>query len=342
MIDFSTLQGLSIPEGVVTQIQDASGVVLWEMDAGIDGTFAVKKITSNTYVGETLYTDEQFILLDIYPKTNGTVYVTYEGVTKTITDTSGAEEPNAQQVFFGTFGGVSDEMETPESGIVTITGDLRGAGCSAFKTSKTGPSDSKCITAIGDLNGFEIIPDRAFFQCTEIASVKIPNGVTKIGTYAFNQCSSLTSIHIPESVTSIGEIAFLGCSGLTSITVASTNTAYYSSGNCLIETATHTLISGCMNSVIPESVTSIGNTAFTGCSSLTSIIIPESVTSIGVNAFSSCSSLTNVTFNNTSGWYVTKTSGGDASTGTAVDVTDTANNATLIVDTYRTYYWYRS
>ena len=128
----------------------------------------------------------------------------------------------------------------------------------------------------------------------------IPNTVTSIGGSAFRDCSGLTSITIPNSVTSIGWDAFCNCSGLTSITVASGNTKYDSRNNCnaIIETATNTLVVGCKETVIPNSVTSIGNYAFFRCSGLTSINIPNSVTSIGECAFNNCSGLTSVTIGN--------------------------------------------
>ena len=140
------------------------------------------------------------------------------------------------------------------------------------------------------------IRSSAFEGCTGLTSITIPNSVTSIGSLAFLYCDGLTSIEIPNSVTSIGIYAFRGCTGLESIVVENGKSLYDSRNNCnaIIETATNELIAGCKNTVIPSNVTSIGNSAFSGCSGLTSIEIPNSVTSIGDYAFNDCSGLTSI------------------------------------------------
>ena len=138
------------------------------------------------------------------------------------------------------------------------------------------------------------IDEYAFQNCTGLTSVTIPDSVTSIDEYAFQNCTGLTSVTIPYSVTIIDEHAFQSCTSLTSIAVDENNTQYYSEGNCLIEKSTNTLILGCKNSVIPNSVTSIGKYAFYDCSSLTSIVIPDSVTSIDEYAFNRCYKLIEV------------------------------------------------
>ena len=149
-------------------------------------------------------------------------------------------------------------------------------------------------------NSVTSIGNSAFYGCSGLTSLTIPNSVTSIGEEAFRGCSGLTSLTIPNSVTSIDETAFSGLSGLTSITVDSNNTIYDSRNNCnaIIRKSDNTLLFGCKNTIIPNSVTSIGSYAFYYCKGLTSLTIPNSVTSIGNSAFSGCSGLTSLTIPN--------------------------------------------
>ena len=213
MIDFSNLKEITIPEGVVTQIADASGRILWEAISN-KVVLQVEKIISNTLGGDTTYENEEFILLDIYPKTNGTVSVTYGGLTKTITDTSGVEEPNAQQVFFGTFNGVSDSVTTPTSGELTIEGDYYAFGCSVFNTGGLLKFNRicNCVKSVDDFGNSTIIPEQAFGYwmgggCS-FTTVTIPNSISKIGAHAFRGCSLLQTATIGKRVISIGTYAF--------------------------------------------------------------------------------------------------------------------------------------
>ena len=146
------------------------------------------------------------------------------------------------------------------------------------------------LTYVTIPNSITKIGEGAFRGCSGLTSVTIPNSVTSIGDRAFWDCGSLSSIILPNSVTSIGSYAFYGCSGLTSVTIPNSVTS--------IGDGAFYECSGLTSITIPNSVTSIGLGAFSGCSGLTSITIPNSVTEIGFLAFQNCSALSSITFPN--------------------------------------------
>ena len=146
-------------------------------------------------------------------------------------------------------------------------------------------------------NSVTSIGHQAFFGCGGLTAISIPDGVQSIGDGAFGACSNLESVNIGSGVSSIDKSAFNDCDKLATITVDANNQTFDSRDNCnaIIRKADNTLVAGCKTTVIPNSVTSIGASAFWNHDGLTSITIPASVQSIGVAAFYMCDGLSTVT-----------------------------------------------
>jgi len=178
---------------------------------------------------------------------------------------------------------------TNGDGSITITGYHGSGGWVIIPN----PINGRAVVSIA---GF------TFYSWPSLTNVTIPGSVTTIAGYAFYSCSSLTNVNIGSGVTNIANQAFSYCSGLTAITVDASNPAYSSLAGTLFDKGQTTLIqypNGLAGSyAIPGSATSIGDSAFQNCASLSSVVIPDGVTNIGNSAFNSCTSLTQVNIPN--------------------------------------------
>ncbi len=179
---------------------------------------------------------------------------------------------------------------------VVIPNGVTSIGAYAFRNCEK-------ITSITIPNSVTEIGGFAFSYCSDLTGITIPNSVTSIQQYAFRNCGKIKSVTIPSSVTSMGEAPFTDCEKLTEIKVNEANTNYKDINGVLFDKKGETLIQypqgkNGSSYEIPNSVESIGHSAFSYCSGLTSITIPNSVESIGHSAFSYCSGLTSITIPN--------------------------------------------
>ena len=158
-------------------------------------------------------------------------------------------------------GSLAFERCSSLTGPLKIPDSVTSIGLRAFR-------QCKALTSVAIGNSVTSIGSRAFEECSCLTGpLTIPDSVSEIGGYAFYNCSGLTSLTIGSSLSSISPSVFKGCSGLASIEVSSENPNYDSrnNSNAIIETTSNSLILGCKNSLIPNSITEIAEYAFFFC-----------------------------------------------------------------------------
>lgn len=172
---------------------------------------------------------------------------------------------------------------------VRIEGAATNIGNRAFERSPN-------LTDIKMPNTITKIGSSAFSSCYALTDMALPNTVTELGSWAYSHCRSLTKEYFPKALIGIGLNALVGCENVTSMEVEQGNPVFDSRDNCnaIIRSATNTLVAGCQTTVIPNTVMSIGRSAFYDCANLTNITIPTSVTTIEEAAFYRCSKLQEV------------------------------------------------
>lgn len=281
----------------------------------------VQKITSDTYANETQYTGEKFILLTIFPTRGSTVTVNYGNVTKTVTTdfaTDKYDTGSGKSVFFGTFNGETDTKETPDSGILTISGAYESFKLGTFieneESKDTDALAGNVVLAIEDWGATRYITNAAFDNCSSISELTTFSPLTdSIGHSAFSKCTNLITVIIPEEIKKMGqemtilaEGVFSDCTNLKNVTL------HGGLGNDEVNRKlSYRLFENCTSLEeinIPEGIEILGREVFLNCTNLKSITIPSSLNDITggtsyYSAFTGCSSLNNFQVNENSENY---------------------------------------
>jgi len=196
-------------------------------------------------------------------------------------------------LFTSIAGGTAWEVARGDATAEAIVIPATHNGLPVTQIAANGFRDFATLTSISLPNTITTILQGAFSSCTGLTSITVPNSVTDVRAGAFS-FTGLTSFTIPMGMQSINGWLFEGTDNLVSIDVVPGHPTIRVEGNCAIRIETNELLWGIRTSVMPNSVTRIGDHAFRGVRGLTSLIIPASVTSLGIRSFGDCINMTDI------------------------------------------------
>ena len=315
LTDVSTYQYAQVSDGNLVAENIKKDVSILGITGTLEATTPVSGTLQITSNGTFDVSDKQYAEVNVAARLSNPKTVVPSASSQTVLPDQG-DDGLSQVTVSGDANLVAGNIKKDVS-IFGVTGTLEsssggGSGGSANLLNVISRDKDFSLTA-DDLAGLTSIGNSAFYNCSRLKSITIPDSVTIIGEYAFRSCNYLKSITIPDSVTRISRETFGGCSRLTNVTIGN--------GVTNIEANAFSWCSGLPSITIPDSVTSIGERAFYDCFELTSItlpdsllkistslfygceklkniVIPESVTDIGTKAFQGCSGLTSITIPN--------------------------------------------
>ncbi len=227
-----------------------------------------------------------------YNSTNGNSYIFIEDEWQLLatSGTSGLNGETSQVITVDNFASYLDAQNGAGPFVITLTGELTSGKISVIKQALKDNNQKKVRLDLTRVTGLTSLPEKAFYSCSTLEAIALPNTITMIGEDAFWECINLNSITLPQTLEVLSEHLFYSCTSLSTLIIPY--------GVLSIEAGAFMNCTNLSSIQIPDSVKIIGNSVFQGCTSLTEIDIPDSVLSMGICVFKNCSFLTSVTLPN--------------------------------------------